>query len=48
MLEESNFLWRLMIDFIKAFDTVDHTVYSSLVGYNLSPPIINWVYFCDL
>jgi len=43
MLEDNNFVRCLMIDFTKAFDNVDHDVLvSKLVGYNVSPPIIDW------
>jgi len=43
---DNNFVCRLMVDFRKAFDTVCHTAFKSKgVGYNISPPIINWVLF---
>jgi len=33
-----------MIDFTKAFDTVDHAILvAKLVAYNVSPPVINWI-----
>ena len=42
MLEQNNFVRCLVIDFTKEFDIVDHAVIvSKLVGYNVSPPIIN-------
>jgi len=42
MLEENNYVRCLMIDFTKAFDTVDHAILvSKLVAYNVSPPVIN-------
>jgi len=33
-----------MIDFTKAFDTVDHALlWSKLINYNVSPPFVNWI-----
>ena len=44
MLEQSHFVRCLMIDFAKAFDTVDHAILlSKLDTYNVSPPVVNWI-----
>jgi len=44
MLEENNYVRCLMIDFTKAFDTVDYVILvSKPVAYNVSPLITNWI-----
>jgi len=44
MLEENHYVRCLMIDFTKAFDTVDHAILmSKLVGYNVSSLVVNWI-----
>jgi len=46
MLEENNFVRCLMIDFTKAFDTVDHddvVLMSKLVGCNVSQIKLNQI-----
>ena len=45
MLEENNCVRCLMIDFTKAFDTVDHAILvSKLVAYNVSPPAVSYTH----
>jgi len=44
MLETNDFVRCLMIDFSKAFDTVDHVVLmSKLVQLELPSFVINWI-----
>jgi len=44
MLEHNNYVICLMIDFSKAFDTVDHVILlSKLVQLKLPGFVINWI-----
>jgi len=44
MSEENHYVRCFLIDFTKAFDNVDHAILmSKLVGYNVSPPVVNWI-----
>jgi len=46
MLERNNYVRSLMIDFSKAFDTVDHTILLPiLVQFHPPPFVINWICF---
>jgi len=44
MLEQKDYVRWLMVDFTKAFDTVDHVILlSKLAQLNLSAFVINWI-----
>ena len=47
MLEHNNYVRCLMVDFSKAFDTVDHTILlPKLVQLHPSSFVINWICSC--
>jgi len=44
MLEQNNYVRCLMIDFTKAFDTVDHIILlSKLIQLNIPTFIVKWI-----